>query len=162
MRTAVTASLGPSAASNPPFSKNDRGLFVTIAILAVTGMVISSVGLQRHYAKSASQFCDIGEKFNCDIVNRSEYSTLAGIPVAGIGVAGYGLLLVLATVYRSRVETPLRLLLASSAGLVFALYLTYVEGYILDTWCLLCLSSLAMIIMITLLAALVKVRARRI
>lgn len=162
MRTAVSASPGQSTDASQSPSKHNRGLFVAVAILAIAGIVISSVSLQRHYAKSASQFCDIGEKFNCDIVNRSEYSTLMGIPVAGIGVAGYAFLLALATAYRSRVETPLRLLLASSGGLAFALYLTYVEGYILDTWCLLCLSSLTMIVVITLLAALVKLRARSI
>lgn len=162
MRVTVTAGPEKVAASTPPAAKSNRGLFTAVAILAVAGIVISSVSLQRHYAKSASQFCDIGEKFNCDIVNRSEYSTLMGIPVAGIGVAGYALLLVLATAYRSRAETPLRLLLASSAGLAFALYLTYVEGYVLDTWCLLCLSSLVMIVLITLLAAFVKLRAHSI
>ena len=145
---------------NTSSEKDNRVFLVVIAFLAIAGLIISAVSLQRHYAKSASQFCDIGEKFNCDIVNRSEYSTLMGIPVAGIGVAGYVLLLVLATAYRNRIETPTRLLLASSAGLAFALYLTYVEGSILDTWCILCLSSLAMIIMITLLAAVVKLRAR--
>jgi vitamin-K-epoxide reductase (warfarin-sensitive) len=146
-------------ASGTTSAKDNRVLFVLIAILAFAGIVISSLSLQRHYAKSASQFCDLGEKFNCDIVNRSEYSSLMGIPVAGIGVVGYALLLALATAYRSRPETPLRLLVASAAGLAFALYLTYVEGYILDTWCILCLSSLAMIAVITLLAAVVKLRA---
>ena len=123
-------------------------------------MVVSSISLQRHYAKSATQFCDFSEKFNCDIVNRSEYATLMGIPVAGIGVAGYAFLLVLATAYRTRIETPLRLLLASVAGLAFALYLTYVEAYILDIWCILCLSSLAMITSITLLAGALKMWSR--
>jgi vitamin-K-epoxide reductase (warfarin-sensitive) len=135
-------------------------LFLAIAIFALAGVVISAISLQRHYAKSASQFCDLGEKFNCDIVNRSEYSTLMGIPVSAIGIVGYGLLLFLATVHRTRIETPLWLLLASLAGLAFALYLTYVEAYVLDTWCILCLSSLAMITMITLLAAVLKMRLR--
>jgi uncharacterized membrane protein len=81
-----------------------------------------------------------------------------GIPVAGIGVAGYGVLLALATVYRSRMQTPLRMLVAALAGLAFALYLTYVEGYVLETWCILCLSSLALIAMITVLAGMVKAR----
>jgi vitamin-K-epoxide reductase (warfarin-sensitive) len=132
---------------------------VAIAILALAGMVISAVSLQRHYAKSATAFCDFGERFNCDIVNRSEYSSLMGIPVAGIGIVGYGVLFALATIYRSHAETPLRLLVAALAGLAFALYLTYVEGYVLDTWCILCLSSLALIAMITVLAAVLKVRA---
>jgi len=117
------------------------------------------VSLQRHYAKSASAFCDLGEKFNCDIVNRSEYSSVMGIPVAAIGIAGYGLLLILATVYRSRLETATRLLAAAVAGLGFALYLTYVEGYVLTTWCILCLTSLTMIAGITVLAVVVKARS---
>ena len=130
-----------------------------IAVLALAGMVVSVVSLQRHYAKSASAFCDFGERFNCDIVNRSEYSSLMGIPVAGIGVVGYGVLFLLATFYRSRAETRLRLLIAAVAGLAFALYLSYVEGYVLETWCILCLSSLALIAVITILAAVLKARA---
>jgi uncharacterized membrane protein len=94
-------------------------------------------------------------------VNRSEYSTVMGIPVAAIGVGGYGVLFALATVYRSRTQTPLRLLVAALAGLAFALRLTYVEGYVLETWCILCLSSLALIAMITVLASVLKVRAGR-
>jgi len=134
-------------------------LFLAIAVLAFAGVLVSAVSLQRHYAKSASTFCDIGEKFNCDIVNRSEQSTVMGIPVAAIGVVGYGALLALATVYRSQRETPLRLLAMAVAGLGFALYLTYVERFVLDTWCILCLSSLALIAGITVLAGVVKLRA---
>jgi uncharacterized membrane protein len=78
--------------------------------------------------------------------------------VAGIGVVGYGVLLVLATVYRSRAETPTWLLAAAMAGLGFALYLTYVEGYVLETWCILCLSSLGLIAGIAILAGVVKAR----
>jgi vitamin-K-epoxide reductase (warfarin-sensitive) len=122
-------------------------------------MAVSAVSLQRHYARSASAFCDFGERFNCDIVNRSEYSSLMGIPVAAIGIVGYGALLALATLYRARSETPLRLLVAAFAGLSFALYLTYIEGHVLETWCILCLSSLALITLITVLAVLVKMRA---
>jgi vitamin-K-epoxide reductase (warfarin-sensitive) len=136
----------------------NRFLFLTIAILAVAGMAVSAVSLQRHYAKSATAFCDVGERFNCDIVNRSEYSRVMGIPVAGIGIVGYGVLLALATVYRSRAETPLRLLVTAIAGLGFALYLTYVEAYVLNTWCILCLGSLGLIAAITGLAAVVKAK----
>lgn len=132
-----------------------------VAILALAGMAVSAVSLERHYAKSASAFCDFGERFNCDIVNRSEYSTVLGIPVAAIGVGGYGVLFALATVYRSRMQTPPYLLVAALVGLAFAGYLTYVEGYVLETWCILCLSSLALITMITALASVLKVRAGR-
>ena len=148
-----------AATSNTGSAGISRVLFVAIAILALAGMGVSGVSLQRHYAKSASAFCDFGERFNCDIVNRSEYSSVMGIPVAGIGVAGYAVLFALATAYRSRMQTPVRLLVAALVGLAFALYLTYIEGYVLETWCILCLSSLAVITMITALAGVVKVRA---
>ncbi len=141
-------------------SLNNQLLYVAITVLALVGMVVSGVSLQRHYATSATKFCDVGEKFNCDIVNRSEYSSVMGVPVAGIGLAGYAALLALATVFRSRAETSLRLLLASLAGLAFALYLTYIEGYVLDTWCILCLTSLGMITGIALLAGVLKFKDR--
>lgn len=164
MQFAVSATGNEPAGANAISVKdvpaqNNRVLFLVIVVLAIAGMVVSSISLQRHYAKSESTFCEFGEKFNCDIVNRSEYSSLMGIPVAGIGIVGYGILFVLATVYRSRTETPLRLLVAAVAGMGFALYLTYIEGFVLDTWCILCLSSLGLITAITVLAGVVKARA---
>ena len=135
-------------------------LFLLIAILSVAGMVDSAIALQRHYAKSDTNFCDFSKKFSCDIVNRSEYSTMAGIHVAGIGVAGYAVLFVLATFLKSRQETPTRLLAASLAGLAFALYLTYIEAYELTTWCVLCIASLVLILLISTLALMVRLRSR--
>ena len=141
-------------------AKNNRPFLAAIAILAVLGVALSAVSLQRHYAKSQSKFCDIAVQFNCDIVNRSEFSSFFGIPVAGIGVVGYAVILALVTVYRSRHWAPNLLLAGALAGLVFALYLTYVEGFILDTWCILCLGSLAVITSISALAGVVSARAR--
>jgi vitamin-K-epoxide reductase (warfarin-sensitive) len=153
VQPAVTDAISPQGTA----SKN-RIAILLIAVLSLAGMIVSSISLQRHYAKSATQFCEIGEKFNCDIVNRSEYSTIIGIPVAGIGVIGYAALLVLSTLQRSRAETPVRIVVASLTGLVFALYLTYIEAYVLTTWCILCLSSLLLIFLISTLAITVKLR----
>ena len=149
-------SLTPLASTNPHVGPGARILFLAIAVLSLAGMIVSAVSLQRHYAKSETSYCEFGERFNCDIVNRSEYSSLLGIPVAGIGVAGYALLVVLSTFQRLDNQTPTRLLLAASAGLALALYLTYVEAYVLTTWCILCLTSLALITLITMFAGLVK------
>ncbi len=138
-----------------------RVLFGVVAFLSLAGVVVSSVSLQRHYAKSATAFCDFNQKFSCDIVNRSEWSTVEGIPVAGIGVAGYAVLFVLATFWKSLPETPNRLLGAAIAGLGFALYLTYIEAYELMTWCILCLISLALISGINLFAMVIKIKGAR-
>ena len=138
---------------------SNRILFILIAVLSLAGAVDSAISLERHYAKSATKYCDFSQKFSCDIVNRSEYSTLAGIPVAGIGVAGYAALFVLSTFWKARRETPNRLLLAAIAGLAFALYLTYIEAYELETWCILCLTSLGLIFLITVFSTVVKLRS---
>jgi uncharacterized membrane protein len=135
--------------------------FIVIAILSFAGIALSAVSLQRHYAKSASEFCDFNQRFNCDIVNRSEYSEVQGIPVAAIGVLGYAALFFLSAFRNSRAETPNRLLTASIAGLGFALYLTYVEAYELKTWCILCVASQVMIFLITVFATIVKLRGAR-
>jgi len=145
MQTAVTASGLPA---------RTHRLMLAIALLAAFGVVVSSVSLYHHFATSKTLFCDLGQSFNCDLVNRSQYSTLAGLPVALIGIAGYLILLSLATVYREKAETPLMLVIASLAGLAFALRLTYIEARVLDAWYILCLSSLATILAIAVLSCL--------
>ena len=135
----------------PPFA---RRILLLITGLALGGAIVSSVSLYHHYGTSATSYCDIGENFNCDIVNRSTYSTIAGIPVAMIGVAGYLAVLTLATLYRNHAEAPVMLAIGSLAGLGFALYLTYIEGFVLAAWCILCLSSLALIFSIAVLSSL--------
>jgi len=139
----------------------NRVWFILIAVLSLAGMLVSAISLQRHYAKSDTEFCDFGQKFNCDIVNRSEWSEVEGIPVAVIGIAGYIVLFVLSTFRRSQAQTPALLMTAAIAGLAFALYLTYVEAHLLKTWCILCLISQILIFLITVLSGVVKVRGAK-
>jgi uncharacterized membrane protein len=143
------------AASNRETSNR---LLSLIAVLAVCGIAVSSVSLQHHFATSKTAYCDIGEAFNCDIVNRSTYSTVFSVPVALIGMLGYAALVGLATLYRARSDAPALLFGGAAAGLAFALYLTYVEARILGVWCILCLSSLGLISVITVLSGVVWLR----
>jgi uncharacterized membrane protein len=145
----------------PAMNSAVRRVFQLIAVLALAGVVVSSVSLHHHYGTSQTNYCDFGASFNCDIVNRSVYSTVFGIPDALIGILGYGLLLALATFYRTKAETPFMLLVASTAGLGFALYLTYIEKFVLATWCILCLSSLTLIVLITALSSFLVAGALR-
>ena len=130
-------------------------------MLAAAGAAVSSVSLYQHYSTGQSSFCDFGQAFNCDIVNRSTYSEVMGIPVALIGILGYLALLYLATLRRGRAETPMILLAASLAGLTFALYLTYVEKFVLTVWCVLCLSSLGVIAAVVALSLFLLLPVRR-
>ncbi len=145
----------------PAVNSTTRRVFQLIAALALAGVVVSSVSLHHHYGTSQTNYCDFGATFNCDIVNRSVYSTVLGIPDALIGILGYCLLFALATFYRTKMETALMLLIASAGGLSFALYLTYIEKFVLATWCILCLSSLTLIFLITALASFLAADAMR-
>jgi uncharacterized membrane protein len=128
--------------------------FLCVALCAALGALVSGLALQHHYRRDSSSFCNINATFNCDVVNRSEYSTIAGVPVALVGLLAYLLMMGLAIFQREKAETPALLLFLSSAGFAFSLYLTYVEAQLLQTWCILCLMSLLAISLITVLSGL--------
>lgn len=137
------------------FDAVSRGqYFLCVALCAAVGTLVSGLALQHHYQRDSSSFCNLNATFNCDVVNRSAYSKIAGIPVAFVGLLAYLLMMGLAVFQREKAETPALLLLLSSAGLVFSVYLTYVEAEILRTWCVLCLTSLLAIGLISLFSGL--------
>ena len=120
-----------------------NGLTIGILVLCVIGAILSAISLHSHYGTSKTEYCDLGETFDCDLVNRSSFSTFMRIPVALIGLVGYAFLFALSLI-RGRVFPILRLV-ASLAGLAFALYLAYIEARVLAVWCLLCIGSLVAI-----------------
>jgi len=115
-----------------------------IAFLALAGLVVATLALRIHYSNSTEP-CSINEKWDCGIVNHSPFAEFLHIPVAAIGMAGYLLLAGLALKRK-------RALLAVFAclGLGFSLYLTGVERYILQVYCLYCVTSLGLMVLITL------------
>jgi uncharacterized membrane protein len=151
-----------SGSRNAPDARpQSTNLMSAIALFAVAGVAVSSVSLYEHFATSTSSFCNFSDTFNCDLVNRSQYSTVLGVPVALIGIVGYLVLTTLATVYRNLLQTPALLLIASVIGLGFALYLAYVEKFLLGVWCFLCLTSLVLICIEVMLSTIATVRTRQ-
>jgi vitamin-K-epoxide reductase (warfarin-sensitive) len=116
-----------------------------LIVLAVVGIVASSLALREHYRTDISP-CSINERWDCGIVNHSPYAMLFGIPVAVIGIAGYLLLGVLGFMRAYRV-----MLVAAMGGLGFALHLARIESVILGVWCIYCAISLGVISLLSLL-----------
>ena len=131
-----------------------RSVLTAIIVLSVLGLAISSISLVNHYSTGTSSYCSFGDNFNCDIVNRSIYSRLFGVPVALIGMIGYALIGILAWLSRRGNDQRGFIIAGALVGLGFSLYLTYLEKYVLATWCILCLCSLALIVLITILSLL--------
>jgi len=117
-----------------------------IALLALAGIIDSSLALRVHYDTTTAP-CSINEKWDCGIVNHSPYAVMYGVPVAAMGIAGYFLLGLLALWRRRGL-----LLVASLIGMAFALYLTNIEAHVLGVWCLYCVISQGLIAAILLLA----------
>jgi vitamin-K-epoxide reductase (warfarin-sensitive) len=117
-----------------------------IALLAVVGLAVSYLALRVHYSNDV-QPCDINEHWDCGVVNHSPFATMGPVPVAGIGMAGYALLGILALLRRRALVAA-----ASVVGLGFALYLTYIEKDVLMVWCLYCVISQGVILLLTLVS----------
>ena len=128
-------------------------LGLAIRIIAFIGVVLSGISVHSHYKKTATEYCDFGDTFNCDVVNRSVYSEIAHVPVAVIGIVGYTVLFGLSRADRRNRTAATLLFIFSLIGLGFALYLTYIEARVLLAYCVICLGSLACIAAITALAA---------
>jgi len=116
-----------------------------LIVLAIAGIIVSSLALREHYRTDPSP-CSINERWDCGIVNHSQYAMLYGVPVAVIGIVGYLLLGVLAYLRAYWVA-----LVAALGGLGFALYLAHIESAVLEVWCVYCVISLGIISLITLL-----------
>ena len=114
----------------------ERRLRITIGALAVVGLAISAY-LTSVRLLGESPACVIGG--SCAAVQSSRYATLAGIPVAVLGLLGYGALLTSALL-----QGPAGKLLGLLAGLIgvgFSIWLTYVELGVIDAICPWCVAS---------------------
>jgi uncharacterized membrane protein len=118
-----------------------------IVILAVIGIVVSSLALKVHYDDPGKEPCSINDKWDCGVVNHSPYAMIRGVPVAAIGIVGYLLIAVLGLARRRG-----WLLIATLVGFAFALYLTNIEAHVLEVYCLYCVISQGIIALLALLA----------
>ncbi len=113
---------------------------------SIFGALFSGFALRAKFDVSIAEACKIGESFDCDLVNQSSYSELFGIPVSVLGLLTYTLFLLVLSHY-DWIQTKTRELVFTGLGtlvligLAFSLYLTSIEAFVLDTWCLLCLGS---------------------
>ena len=118
-----------------------------ILVLAIAGMIVSGLALKVHYDDPGKEPCSINDKWDCGAVNHSPYAVMFGIPVAALGIAGY-LLIAALGVARQKVLLLISVLFA----LAFTLYLTNIERTVLEVWCLYCVISQGIIVILALLS----------
>ena len=118
----------------------------TLLILAILGIIVSSLALREHYRTYGDAPCDINAHWDCGVVNHSPYAMFYGVPVAAIGIGGYLLLGLLALRRAYSWMLPFVII-----ALLFAVHLADIEDYVLGVWCLYCVISLGIISLMTLL-----------
>jgi len=117
-----------------------------LLILAILGIVVSSLALREHYREYGDSPCSINEHWDCGVVNHSRYAMLGPIPVATVGILGYILMGILALMRAYRL-----LIVPTFGGLAFSLYLANIEAHVLGVWCVYCVISLGIISLMCLL-----------
>lgn len=125
-----------------------KGALIASAVFAIAGAILAGISTNQHFhlrrhGFEETSFCAISEKINCDIVNGSSYSELAGVPVAWWGLVFYVAVVGISTLaafsrknWRASVAIAW---LMSIGGIIFSAYLAYMAIAVLGVVCIECL-----------------------
>jgi uncharacterized membrane protein len=119
-----------------------KAKYETIFVLIMLLLINLSYLVYSHYSPTKNNFCQITNKFSCDVVNKSSYSELAHIPVAVIGIIGF--LVILFFFYQAYIGTKEKNSLEYSGmllivAIIASLSLIFIESFILKMFCPLCM-----------------------
>ncbi len=114
-----------------------------IAIALASIGLVDSIYLT--WIKLANQEAVCAGIGSCEVVNSSEYATLAGIPIALFGAGAFLTILIFVlfeTQNQFLEENSLMLVFGLSlAGVLYSAYLTYIELFVLNAICPFCVLS---------------------
>lgn len=139
---------------------------LSLILLGIAGMLVSGYLIFQHYDTSGESFCDVNDYINCDIVNKSMYAEVAGVPVAILGLVAYFVIFLTAVGLRQNWFLRARPVIAAlgiftGLSFLFSLYLTYVEFFVLRAVCIFCLTSQAIILAIFLISLSLWLKLRK-
>ena len=148
----ITAVIGGTLRGAPPPIPGWQQ--VAFPVLALAGLGVAGY-LAYVETQSASAVC--GPVGDCNAVQSSSYARLLGVlPIGVLGVIGY---LVILGVWlwgqfgadRLSEQTPLLLFGVAVFGVLFSLYLTYLEPFVIGAVCAWCLTSAVIMTLLMLL-----------
>ncbi|MEN8233426.1 MAG: vitamin K epoxide reductase family protein [Actinomycetota bacterium] len=114
-----------------------------VPVLALVGIGVS-IYLASVEASGAEAVC--GPVGDCNAVQQSEYASVFGIPVGVLGVIGYLILLggwAASRAAKGRIADWGSVVAAAIAlgGILFSIYLTFLEPFVIGATCMWCLTS---------------------
>jgi len=126
-----------------------------IALLASAGFGVAAY-LSWIEINSVTAVC--GPVGDCNAVQQSDYASVAGVPIGVLGLIGYLAMLAVWAMTVTGVEiwadrARAMLFGISAIGVVFSIYLTFLEPFVIGATCIWCLTSAVIITLIMLLSA---------
>ena len=135
---------------------------VLVLVLAFFGLA-DSVYLTQHELNGTPLLCNIQNLSGCNIVASSQYSHVFGIPLAEFGILFYSIIFVLAALEIIIFDQLLRRALqaVSFVGVLFSLYFTGIQVFVIGAFCIYCFASALIALFIFILASLIEPLRRR-
>jgi uncharacterized membrane protein len=126
------------------------------ALMSLLGLFVSAYLYLYKIGRIGTLACGTG---GCETVQTSEWSRFLGVEVALIGVLGYAALLLVALLAlrpasTERREPALALAALAAGGVLFTIYLTSLELFVIHAICRWCVGSAAIIVTILILSLL--------
>lgn len=122
---------------------------IIVAAFALSGAAVMTYLTTRHFAGSSSSLCNFGARFSCDLVNKSTFSAIVGVPISVLGI-GY-FVFVAGLALQKKFDAMAMIVYATVFSLAFGAYLSLVEIRLLGSVCVFC--EAAKLLMIGILAA---------
>jgi uncharacterized membrane protein len=135
-----------SAAAPPPAWLN-----TALPVLALIGLIVAAY---LAYVETQAVTAVCGPIGDCNAVQTSDYAYLLGVPIGVWGVLGY--LAILAAwawgKWRSDSRAAIALLAMTAFGVLFSIYLTYLEPFVIQAVCAWCLTSAVVMTLLLLIS----------
>jgi len=133
-----------------------------VATLALAGIFVALYLFLYKIGRIGNLSCSIG---SCETVNLSRWSVFMGAPVAAWGVGFYVVMFGLSVAslqdrYADSLGMSKVLALLSGGGLIFSLWLTYLELFVIHAICQWCVTS-AIIVTLIFIVSVVDLRERQ-
>lgn len=124
-----------------------NNIWKALIVLSVLGILLATYLFYNFLAKPLFESCYFNSRINCDAVTKGSLSTLFGIPVSLIGLLGY-----ITILFSSVFKKKLLVLGMSTFGMVFCLFITYQEIFILKVICPVCLTCQLVMLVVFILS----------
>ena len=121
-----------------------------VALLALTGLFVALYLTLYKTGVIGQITCTVG---SCETVNTSQWSTLFGLPVAAWGLGFYIVALIVAVAgttdrWVDERSVSVALVALSGWGVLFSLWLTYLELFVIHAICMWCVISAIIVTLI--------------